>query len=95
MKYAWKSELRPGKRAEYVKYHDELWPDMAQVLAEAGIRNYTIWNLDEQLFGYYECDDVDFAARVQAESEVVQRWNACMEPLMTGTVPMQQVFSFQ
>lgn len=95
MKYAWKSEVREGCLAEYKKRHDELWPEMAEVLEKAGIRNYTIWNLEQHLFGYYECDDVEFASRVQAESDVVRRWDESMTPLMTGTTAMQEVFTFR
>ena len=69
---------------------------------EAGIRNYTIWNVGNELFGYYECDSVAEAARVQAESPVVDRWNEYMKDVMlmemdpeTGAQPlMKQVFFF-
>lgn len=91
-RYAWKSTVKTGMLDEYVRRHDALWPEMAELLKKAGIRNYTIWNLGNDLFGYYECDDTEEANRIQAESDVVKRWDASMEPLMTGTVPMRQVF---
>lgn len=75
---------------------------MKQVLHEAGIRNYTIWNVGNELFGYYECDSVEEAGRVQAQSAVVDRWNAYMKDVMkmekdpeTGAQPLlRQVFLF-
>lgn len=50
---------------------------MIDVLREAGIENYTIFESDNELFGYYECEKgVAHAAAVQANSAVVARWNA-------------------
>ena len=44
-RYAWKATVLPGKLDEYVDRHAHLWPEMKAVLKEAGIRNYTIWNV--------------------------------------------------
>ena len=101
-RYAWKATVLPGKLDEYIERHDNIWPEMKEVLAAAGIRNYTIWNVGNELFGYYECDSVEFAAKVQAESPVVDRWNEYMKDVMvmemdpvTGAQPlMKQVFFF-
>ena len=55
-RYAWKATVLPGKLEEYIRRHNEIWPEMKDVLHQAGIRNYTIWNIGNELFGYYECD---------------------------------------
>ena len=81
-RYAWKATVLPGKLEEYIRRHNEIWPEMKDVLHQAGIRNYTIWNVGNELFGYYECDSVAEAARVQAESPVVDRWNEYMKDVM-------------
>ena len=74
---------------------------MVQVLKEAGIGNYTIWNSGNELFGYYECEKgMEYAAKVQAESPVVARWNDYMQDVLlmemdpeTGAQPLlRQVF---
>ena len=84
--YAWKARLRPGKLEEYKKRHAEIWPEMIDVLREAGIENYTIFESDNELFGYYECEKGGaHAAAVQANSAVVARWNAYMEDVMEMT----------
>ena len=101
-RYAWKATVLPEKLDEYKSRHDNIWPEMKEVLARAGIRNYTIWNVGNDLFGYYECDSVEEAARIQAESRVVDRWNEYMKDVMkmdmdpvTGAQPlMEQVFLF-
>jgi len=100
-KFAWKAKLLPGMKAEYIRRHDEIWPEMTKLLNDAGIHNYTIWCAGDELFGYYEAEKgVDFAAKVQAGSEIVDRWNVYMKDVMvmeidpnTGTaVQLEQVF---
>lgn len=103
-KYAWKAILKEGKKEENVKRHNEIWPEMLEVLEAAGIKNYTIWNTGNELFGYYECEKgADYAAAVQNESPVVAKWNEYMSDVMimeadpvTGAQPLlEKVFSFK
>lgn len=103
-KYSWKATVIDGKLEEYQKRHNEIWPELLEVLKEAGIKNYTIWNVGNELFGYYECEKgVEFAARVQRESPVVERWNDYMKDVMTmeldpetGAQPqLKKIFSFE
>ena len=103
-KYAWKGLVKEGCIEEYIRRHDNLPEDMKALLKEAGICNYTIWNVGNELFGYYECaKGADFAAKVQNESEVVKRWDAYMADILimekdpvTGAQPrLRQVFSLE
>ncbi|MBP3478126.1 MAG: L-rhamnose mutarotase [Oscillospiraceae bacterium] len=82
-KYAWKAIIKDGCFDAYCKRHDEIWPELVAVLKEAGICNYTIWNIGNELFGYYESEQgADHAARVQAQSPVVDKWNDYMKDVM-------------
>ena len=101
-KYAWKGLVKEGCMEEYIRRHDNLPEDMKALLKEAGICNYTIWNVGNELFGYYECaKGAAFAAKTQNESEVVKRWDAYMSDILimekdpvTGAQPrLKQVFS--
>ena len=100
-RYAWKAKILDGQKEEYVRRHNEIWAEMLEVLKEAGIKNYTIWCSGNELFGYYECEKgVDYAAKVQSQSSVVDRWNEYMKDVMvmemdpvTGAQPLlEQVF---
>lgn len=55
-KYAWKATVVEGKVDEYIRRHENLWNEMKAILKETGICNYTIWNVGNDLFGYYECE---------------------------------------
>ncbi len=82
-KYAWKGYIKDGCYEEYCRRHDEIWPEMVEVLKSAGIKNYTIWNVGNELFGYYECEQgVDFAAKIQVESPVVKKWDVYMQDIL-------------
>ena len=77
---AFSLKIKAGVKEEYKRRHDEIWPEMRQMLADAGLRNYSIWMMgDDMLFGYYETDDDDYAVRFQAESKIGQKhiWLTC------------------
>ena len=40
-------ELQPGQRELYQKRHDEIWPELVDLLKDAGISDYSIF-LDEE-----------------------------------------------
>ena len=48
-RYAWKATVKEGKIAEYRRRHDEIWQEMKDVLKEAGICNYSIWLVGNEL----------------------------------------------
>ena len=43
-----KMQLNKGAEAEYKKQHDELWPELTELLKSTGISNYAIF-LDESI----------------------------------------------
>ncbi|MFK0161539.1 L-rhamnose mutarotase [Rhizobium sp. NPDC090279] len=52
-RHAFKMKLNPGMEAEYKRRHDEIWPDLVDLLHEAGANDYSI-HLDREtntLFG--------------------------------------------
>ncbi len=102
-RYAWKATLNPGMLDEYKKRHDNIWDEMKQMFNDAGIRNYSIWNVGNELFGYYECDSIEKAGEIQRSNPISQKWEEHMKDVMTmerdpvtGAQPlMQQVFLFE
>ena len=103
-RFAWMGKIKPGMQAEYKRRHDAIWPEMKALLKSAGIRNYSIWSDGELVFGYYECEKgAEYAARIQRESPVVEKWDEYMKDILimekdpeTGAQPLlTQVFSFR
>lgn len=82
-KYAWKAYIKEGCLDEYIKRHNEIWPEMITILKNAGINNYTIWNTNTELFGYYECEHgIEYAAKIQSESPIVKKWDEYMKDIL-------------
>jgi L-rhamnose mutarotase len=81
MRHAWVMKLKPGQEAEYKRKHDEIWPEMVELLKRQGVRNYTIYAHGLTLFAYYERDGEAPAIRRDADP-IELRWRQWMEPHM-------------
>lgn len=82
-KYAFKMQLNPGCLDAYRKRHDEIWPELVELLRDAGIRDYSI-HLDEEtgvLFGVLWRRE-DHGMDALPDHPVMQRWWAHMADLM-------------
>jgi L-rhamnose mutarotase len=82
-KYAFTMRLNPGMEDEYRKRHDAIWPELAALLKDAGISDYSI-HLDRDsrtLFGVLWRRD-DHRMDDLPASPVMQRWWAHMADIM-------------
>ncbi|KAA9010099.1 L-rhamnose mutarotase [Histidinibacterium aquaticum] len=41
-KIAFRMNLHPGRVEEYKRRHDEIWPELAELLRQAGVEDYSI-----------------------------------------------------
>ena len=94
MNYAWILEIRPGYEEEYKKRHDEIWPEMVQMLKEAGLRNYNIFRYGIKLFGYFETDDLNKSINFISNSEINKKWSEYMEPIMKVDIDPKTNFPY-
>lgn len=70
-----KMKLYSGMEAEYEKRHNELWPEMQEMIHEYGGRNYTIF-LDREtlvLYGYIEVEDPEKWDQ-SADTAINRKW---------------------
>ena len=82
---AFRMRLKPGREAEYKERHDAIWPELAAVIRESGVRNYSIFRIDLDLFAYLEMVDEAPAREPSVPPHpVLQRWWDSMEPLMSS-----------
>ena len=80
---AFKMFLLPGFEQEYKKRHDEIWPELAELLKQVGIQNYSIF-LDTStltLFAYLEASDLAHLDSLPAQ-EIMKKWWAYMGDIM-------------
>jgi L-rhamnose mutarotase len=99
-KIAFKMKMTPGMKEEYIKRHDEIWPELKQLLKDAGVSDYTIF-LDEEtniLFGVQKASGEE-GSQDLGKTEIVQKWWKHMADIMDTnpdnspvTVPLEKVF---
>ncbi|MGK6320021.1 L-rhamnose mutarotase [Sphingomonas sp. DT-204] len=81
--HAFRMQLKPGTVDEYRRRHDEIWPELAELLRESGIYDYSIF-LDERtlaLFAVLRLTD-DNRRDALPDHPVMRRWWDYMAPLM-------------
>ena len=76
-------QLKPGCAEEYERRHDEIWPELEQALAAAGVYDYSIF-LDEQTLALFAVFRVraDDRREMLATHPVMRRWWDYMADLM-------------
>jgi L-rhamnose mutarotase len=79
--------VRPDRIDEYVAAHSSVWPEMLDALRGAGIRNYSIFRAGNEVFGYFEADDLAAAELFLSQQEVCTRWQDQMASLLEERVP--------
>ena len=75
--------LRPGFADEYKKRHDEIWPELQELIKSTGVYDYSIC-LDEDtntLFASHK-QSGDTGAQDLGSNPIVQKWWAHMADIM-------------
>ena len=80
---AFKMQLKPGHAAEYQRRHDAIWPELASLLQESGVRDYSIF-LDEETGALFAVLRRMEGHTMEAlpQHPVMRRWWAHMADLM-------------
>jgi L-rhamnose mutarotase len=92
--------LNEGQKEEYKKRHDEIWPELTQLLKDAGVSEYSIF-LDEEtnvLFAFQKVSG-DGGSQDLGKTEIVQKWWDYMKDVMKAnpdnspvSVELEEVF---
>jgi L-rhamnose mutarotase len=92
--------LKPGCKDEYRKRHDEIWPELAELIRSTGVCDYSIF-LDEStntLFAVQK-QSGDESSQDLGENPVVKKWWAFMADIMESNpdnspvaIPLEEVF---
>lgn len=83
MNHAFRMKLKPGTIVEYRRRHNAIWPELAQLLRESGIYDYSIF-LDEEtlhLFAVLKLRDENKREQLP-QDPVMRRWWEYMRELM-------------
>jgi L-rhamnose mutarotase len=81
--YAFTMKLNPGMAAEYRRRHDEIWPELVDLLHQHGVSNYSI-HLDRTnntLFGILS-RPIDHTMQTLPAHPLMKKWWAHMADIM-------------
>ena len=97
---AFKMKLFAGFEAEYLKRHDEIWPELVALLKQTGISEYSIF-LDKETLSLFGVLKAEKAAALDdlPSHPVMQKWWLYMGDIMESnpdnspvSVPLTEVF---
>jgi L-rhamnose mutarotase len=80
---AFKMYLNEGKKEEYIKRHNEIWPELSKLLKDNGVSDYSIF-LDEEtniLFAFQHVSG-DGGSQDLGKTEIVKKWWDYMADIM-------------
>ena len=80
---AFKMYLNPGQKEEYIKRHNEIWPELQKLLKDAGISEYSIF-FDKETNTLFAFQKVSGEGDSQdlGQTEIVKKWWAFMADIM-------------
>ena len=97
---AFKMKLKPGFKQEYIKRHNEVWPEIADLIKRSGVSDYSIF-LDEETNILFAVQKVsgDVSSQDLGAVEIQQKWWDYMSDIMETnpdhspvTVHLEEVF---
>ena len=97
---AFKMKLLKGKESEYQQRHDEIWPNLQQLLKETGISDYSIF-LDVEtgfLFGFFKVTELELLNELPGHPVMQQWWDYMKDIMETNpdhspvTITLKEVF---
>lgn len=93
-------QLKPNNQIEYERRHNPIWAELAVMLKDHGVSNYSIF-LDretDQLFAYAEVES-EAQWEAIAHTDICRRWWVYMRDLMNtnadnspATITLKEVF---
>ena len=102
-RFAFKMRLKAGMAVEYKKRHDEIWPELAKLIRESGVSDYSIF-LDEETNTLFAVQKVsgDGGSQDLGGLDIVKRWWAYMADIMETnpdrspeSIPLREVFHLE
>jgi L-rhamnose mutarotase len=97
---AFKMKMTPGMKAEYKRRHQEIWPEIADLIRKSGVSDYSIF-LDEETNTLFAVQKVsgNVGSQDLGFHEIQKKWWDYMCDIMDVnpdhspvTIPLEEVF---
>jgi L-rhamnose mutarotase len=99
-RFGFKMKMKPGCREEYIRRHNEIWPELAAYIKAGGVSDYSIF-LDEETNILFAVQKVsgEQSSQDMGVNPVVAKWWDYMKDIMETnpdnspvTIPLDEVF---
>ena len=99
-RFGFKMVMKPGCREEYIKRHNEIWPELAALIKAGGVSDYSIF-LDAETNILFAVQKVsgEQSSQDMGVDPIVARWWEYMKDIMETnpdnspvTIPLEEVF---
>ncbi len=92
--------LKPGFEQEYEKRHREIWPEVASLIKESGVYDYSIyWDKDTNILFAVQKTTQDTDSQGLGVEPVIQKWWDYMKDIMETnpdnspvSIPLKELF---
>lgn len=80
---AFKMLLKPGYKDEYIRRHNQVWPEIVDLIKASGISDYSIY-LDEETNILFAVQNVagNVSSQTLGAAEIQQKWWDYMSDIM-------------
>lgn len=93
-------KLKPGFEAEYKKRHDEIWPELAELIRNSGVSDYSIFlDAETHILFAVQKQSGDQGSQDLGTNPIVRKWWDYMSDIMEVnpdnspvTIPLTEVF---
>lgn len=97
---AFKMHLYEGEKEEYIKRHNEIWPELQKLLKDAGVSEYSIfWDEGTNTLFAFQKVAGKGGSQNLGETEIVKKWWKYMADIMKTnpdnspvTIELEEVF---
>lgn len=80
---AFKMFLKPGYEKEYEKRHNEIWPELKQLIQESGVSDYSIfWDKDTNILFATQKVKGESGSQDLGNNPIIQKWWTYMADIM-------------
>jgi L-rhamnose mutarotase len=97
---AFKMKLKPGCEAEYKKRHDEIWPELVELIKNSGVSDYSIFlDIETNILFAVQKQSGNKSSQDLGTNAVVRKWWDYMSDIMEVNpdnspvaIPLPEVF---